>query len=407
MQKIIHIIAILIMLASITNDIIAQQDLTPQFMTDFPGGNILVEKFSNDTVYLKPDLRDTKGDWFYWYFGVKNAAGRNLTFQFADVRKMAAFGPAFSVDQGITWNWLYQEQGVRDHFSYNFSSDQEVRFCLAIPYLESNLNTFLSKHFQNPALRSDTLCFTQKGRAVEQLFINNPGIDPKYKVLIVARHHACEMMASYELEGIMEAVLSKRKQMKWLRKNVEFMIIPFVDKDGVEDGDQGKNRNGQDHNRDYSGESRYVETAAIRKEIPVWAGNKLKMVFDLHCPYVNATTTSRNETIFIPESGWKNVAAEQRKWMKILEENREGELKFRAENSLMAFGSGWNNYSTVSQGKLLKFSRWATFELKDVPLIATLEFPYAVNDGRMITKDNARAFGHDVTLSIAILCTTV
>jgi len=38
--------------------------------SDFPGGNIIIDKIKNDTVWFRPDLRDTKGEWFYWYFAV-------------------------------------------------------------------------------------------------------------------------------------------------------------------------------------------------------------------------------------------------------------------------------------------------------------------------------------------------
>lgn len=393
---------VLALLVCNTSALLAQQDQL-QFSTDFPGGNILVEKVSHDTVFLKPDLRDTEGDWFYWYFGVRAAAGRTLTFQFADVRKLAAFGPAISKGRGKSWRWLYQEPAVRTSFTYPFpTDDEEVRFSLGIPYLQENLDAFLAKHSRNTSLRADTLCLSAKGRVVEQLFIGDRGSVPKYKVVITARHHACEMMSSYELEGIMEALLSKDKNMKWLRRQVEFMILPFVDKDGVEEGDQGKNRNGQDHNRDYSGESRYVETASIRKALPVWAEDKLRMVFDLHCPYVNATTVPRNETVFIVESGIQEIAREQRKWMAILEKNRKGELTFDVDNSLMPYGIEWNSDSGSSQGQRYTFTRWVRSHIKNVAMSTTVEFPYAINDGQMITPDNARAFGKDIAHSIAI-----
>ena len=35
---------------------------------DFPGGNIVLDRIEGDTVLLHQDLRDTEGDWFYWYF---------------------------------------------------------------------------------------------------------------------------------------------------------------------------------------------------------------------------------------------------------------------------------------------------------------------------------------------------
>ena len=40
-----------------------------------PAGNVVVEEIAGDTVRVRPDLRDTEGDWFYWAFRVAGAAG--------------------------------------------------------------------------------------------------------------------------------------------------------------------------------------------------------------------------------------------------------------------------------------------------------------------------------------------
>ena len=40
---------------------------------DFPGGNIIVDGIEGDTAFLRPNLRDTQGDWFCWAFRVRGA----------------------------------------------------------------------------------------------------------------------------------------------------------------------------------------------------------------------------------------------------------------------------------------------------------------------------------------------
>src|SRR5690606_15909380 len=57
--------------------------------------------------------------------------------------------------------------------------------------------------------------------------------------------------------------------------------IPFVDKDGVEAGDQGKNRAPHDHNRDYGEDSIYRSIQAIKL---LGAEKKINALLDLHCP---------------------------------------------------------------------------------------------------------------------------
>ena len=53
-------------------------------------------------------------------------------------------------------------------------------------------------------------------------------------------------MATRALEGIIEIILSDTEDGRWFRSHGDFFIVPFVDKDGVEDGDQGKNRRPHD-----------------------------------------------------------------------------------------------------------------------------------------------------------------
>lgn len=53
-----------------------------QLDCNFPGGNIFVDKIEGDTVWLEQDIRDTEGFWFYWYFRIRGASRRALTFKF-------------------------------------------------------------------------------------------------------------------------------------------------------------------------------------------------------------------------------------------------------------------------------------------------------------------------------------
>jgi murein tripeptide amidase MpaA len=53
-----------------------------------------------------------------------------------------------------------------------------------------------------------------------------------------------------------------------LCEHADFFIVPPVDKDGVEDGDQGKNRKPYDHNRDYL-QRIHREIQAITAQVPI------------------------------------------------------------------------------------------------------------------------------------------
>ncbi len=370
------------------------QEAQPQVTVDcnFPGGNIVVDAVEEDTVSVHQDLRDTQGDWFYWYFRVRGAAGRTLTFQFTKGNVLGVRGPAVSADLARTWRWLGKSAVTDTSFRYTFPEDaEEVRFCFTMPYVESNLREYLSRHAGNPHLRTDVLCRTRKGRDVELLRLGRLDGECQHRVLITCRHHACETMASYALEGIVEAVLAETDEAGWLRENVEFLILPFMDKDGVEDGDQGKNRKPHDHNRDYAGESIYPSVRALKQLVPKWSGGRLRVALDLHCPWIRGQHNEDTYFVGTPDpQNWERV----KRLSEILENVRTGPLPFESKNDL-PFGKAWN----TDTGPPRSFCQWAS-QLPGIAAASSLEIPYANASGEPVTAETARAFGHDLALAL-------
>ncbi|MGQ9763191.1 MAG: M14 family zinc carboxypeptidase [Thermogutta sp.] len=357
----------------------------------FPGGNILVERSTGDTVYLSQDLRDTEGWWFYWYFRLCGGQGRNVTFQFTNKDVFTCRGPAVKIGGGA-WSWLGRQsvQGT----SFTFSVPQganEVRFCLAMPYLEEDLQRFLNAHANNPHLKVVEHCVTQKGRRTERLHLGCLGERPRHRVLIACRHHACEMMASWVLEGLAEAVLTG-PHAPWLCQNVEFAIIPFMDKDGVEDGDQGKNRRPHDHNRDYQGEPIYPSVRANKEFAPKWSEGRLHVALDLHCPYIRGR---RDEEIFLVGSPFKEIQQEIDRFGEILRATSAETLPYEPRNNI-PFGVEWNNTPPESART---FSRWAS-SLEGIKFATTLEFPYACAGGKVVNVSTSRAFGRSLAAAL-------
>ncbi|MCP4646071.1 MAG: peptidase M14 [bacterium] len=370
----------------------------PVIDCDYPGGNVVSERMEGDTVYLHQDLRDTEGWWFYWNFRVRGAAGRTLTFHFTNRNVMGTRGPAVSVDDGHTWTWLGMdaveavEKGVT--FTYAFAADADaVRFAFAIPYLEEDWRGFAAGLSGNPNVAVETLAATGKGRAVERVRVGKLDGDPEYRVLLTCRHHACESMASYTLEGMLTTILADTDDGAWFRDHVEVLAVPFMDKDGVEDGDQGKNRKPHDHNRDYAGDSIYASTAALRAFVPGWSDGKLRVGLDLHCPYIRG---GRNETVYLVGSRNEAIWAEQMRFGAILEDVVSDSLPYAAADNL-PFGKEWNTSENYAAGK--SSSAWMG-EQEGVRLASTIEIAYANAGGATVTPDRARAFGVDLATAL-------
>ena len=200
---------------------------------DFPGGNIIAERIAGDDVFVRQDLRDTDRDWFYWYFRVRGAAGRTVRFHFTGSNVIGTRGPGMSEDGGVTWRWLGNDAVDGQSFVYAFANDaDDVRFSFGMPYVQADLDRFLASYVDSDYLVAETLCETRKGRDVEMLYVGRLDGGADLRVLIAARHHCCEMMQSYVLEGMMAAILGEDDLGRWFQGRVECLVIPFVDKDG-------------------------------------------------------------------------------------------------------------------------------------------------------------------------------
>ncbi len=363
--------------------------------SDFPGGNIRVQGIEGDAVRLAPDLRDTEGTWFYWYFRARGADTGSARFIF-DGDFVGVRGPGVSLDGGRTWRWLGAASGDERSFVYAFPSERaEVRFSFGMPYTAADLERFLRTRVGGPRLRTETLCRSRKGRPVMSLRVGQLEAEPRHRVLAACRHHACEMMASYALEGLIDRMLTEDEVGRSLCQQVELLIVPFVDTDGVEEGDQGKMRRPHDHNRDYAAPCLYPEVEALRETARTWSGGRMRMALDLHCPGHRGHYHERIHFVGVPD---ETVSERVERFSDALEGVAAGPLPYRRANNL-AFGEDWNTEADPPGAEPSAFSDWMG-ALPGVWFGATLEIPYANAQGAEVNADTARAFGRDLAVAI-------
>jgi hypothetical protein len=354
--------------------------------SDFPGGNIIVRSIEGDHVKLEQDVRDTTKWWFYWYFRVRNPGGRTVRFSFMNKDVFTSDGPCFSED-GKNWQWLGREIVVDDGFSFTFPEGvNEAFFSLGVPYVESNLREFLSS--RSP-IEQSVLCRTEHGRDAEMLRLRSKR--PERTVVLSARTHACEAMASFALEGVLDFWLTDETDAgKFLRQTTDLLVFPFVDKDGVEQGDQGKLRSPHDHNRDYLPEPIYATTRAIMRVLrevtpPVRFG------LDLHCPSIRGGI---NEVAYIvgpPEPFDAPALA----FAKLVERTKTGALPFSAAD-FYPYGTGWN--ANLGDALLSRF----VSRLPGCEVGFSVEVPYSRAGGVKMIPTLARGLGADLARAVAL-----
>ena len=375
-----------------------------------PGGNVVVKRVADDGVTVSPDFRDTEGGWFYWAFRVTGAAGRKVAFRFEGYEAtVGSRGPAVSFDRGATWEWgdILQpgpvEEETKDHrdwngFEWTFGpEDDEVWFAQTMPYGEREWNAFVDGHRADygTVFVTNVLCRSRKGRAVESARFGRMDGAAPYRIYLTSRHHCQEASATYVLEGALSAFFAQDELGGWLRANVNLMCVPFVDKDGVVDGDQGKNRRPHDHCRDYNlGEQVvYPEVRANMEFLRRWNPT---IVMDLHSPWVRSSwfkENSSNEYIYqvgIPDP---RAAGEQVRFAKCLERVQRAGLGYRLSDDI-PFGRGWNTSANYGKGDTLVL--WAVRELPPSGLRTSYEIPFANARFKTLEPQDLRAFGRDV-----------
>jgi len=365
-----------------------------------PAGCLKSAVAEGDRIHLTRDYRDTKGAWFYWAFRVTGAAGRTLTFDFPDVEwAVGARGAAVSTDRGRTWRWSSEtEQKTKNAFDWTFApTADEVWFSQTLPYLPKDWAAFVAAHADERGKVFETceLCKSKKGRSVPYARFGRLDGQPKHRLFVSARHHAQETTASFVVEGMAARFFVDDELGRWLRENVELRVVPFVDYDGVVDGDQGKNRQPHDHCRDYNEDRPQVhpEVAAIMKMLRAWRPTGVQ---DTHCPWLRSNGTPTDTNGFAYQVGNAENGAQVAAFGAILERVQASGFGYRAADDV-PYGKYWNTGTNFTLGKTL--NAWAQTDLKTCDFVTTFEIPFADQHGKTLHAVDFRGFGYDLMLA--------
>ena len=74
--------------------------------TNFPSGNGLIERIEDGHIYLRPDLRDTEGPWFWWHIRVTGCADQPITVHPLEEHCLTARGACWSPNGLDDWQWV-------------------------------------------------------------------------------------------------------------------------------------------------------------------------------------------------------------------------------------------------------------------------------------------------------------
>lgn len=334
--------------------------------TDFVGGCVEVKAHGETYALLGIDNRDSMIQWFYWAFCVEGAGGQTVEFHF-DKDFVGYYGAAVSHDLE---NWEFTNTKCGTGFTYTFApNENKVYFAHHMLYHPNRFLRFANKL----GLEVKELCKSRKLRSVPLVEF---GDENGKQIVLTSRHHGCESTGDYVLEGVVESLFNAKL------KGYRVICIPFMDYDGVVDGDQSKGRFPMgDYNRDYDKEKEplYNETAKVRElfdeKTPIAA-------FDFHSPW---HCGGRNDFIFLVHP---HPDAEERinAFGKILEKNiDEKSMKYEQKNDIPP-DFEWNKSSAKT------CSRYVVTR-KDCLLSFTTETTYFGESDNIFNGEKAVNFG--------------
>jgi hypothetical protein len=229
--------------------------------------------------------------WFH--VSAEGAGGELVRFEWMNAdgclglggrRELAGVRPVVRVDRG---DWARADSvTVRARpgggHSLSFATPgpcgrADAAFCY--PYGPADLEQTLSQ--LGGAWAVDKIGLTGSGRPIPRLRTRGDGRKPG--VYLVARQHAGETPGSWVLDGILRVVAGAR-QRDILRK-VAWRAVPFVDLDGVVEGDYGKDAMPYDFNRAWLAAPMRPEVLCVQADVRSPARRAaMRLLLDLHAP---------------------------------------------------------------------------------------------------------------------------
>jgi dienelactone hydrolase len=263
---------------------------------------------------------------------------------------------------------------------------QWVVYADELTYMEDNWNAFIKKHTDDESVNQETLCKTEKGRDVEMLHIGKG----RFRIFVSARHDAGDAIGNFVIEGMLDEILSEKNR-HWFLHKTNIVVIPFVDKDGVED---------KAHGTDYSaryGDEGISTTEATQEFLKTnWEMYWPSMIVDLHAndvrnPAQGVSFVGKPYEAVDVDTDWH--WQQTGRFSRNLAGTIKGELKHDPADNV-AWNEGWNKAQKTDEVNLIEWTACLTslrFATRlEVPTTATAE------TARELGRSLAKALKKDI-----------
>lgn len=165
------------------------------------------------------------------------------------------------------------DDGRRELAFEHTRPSERVAAAFCYPYCSDHFQLTLDEaHLPAP----DIIGVTGEGRPLPRVRLGGSG---EAGVYLMARQHAGETPGSWVLDGLIRALAKDGLG------GIDWWVVPFVDLDGVENGDYGKDAHPWDFNRAWEQMPMRPEVLSIQADLRRFAARHPKrLVIDLHAP---------------------------------------------------------------------------------------------------------------------------
>ncbi|MFN4112236.1 MAG: M14 family zinc carboxypeptidase, partial [Ignavibacteria bacterium] len=172
----------------------------------------------------------------------------SVTIQNSDATR-----PMYSYDNKNWIRFTELESPRRNVFSKVFTEDS-VYVAYYVPYTVNQLYEKINQLNNNPFVKIDTIGFSEQNRPLIILTLTDFTVSDSQKIFIWThgRTHPSETPSSYHLDGMINYFISENDVAAFLRTKIKWIVLPFINPDGVFLGKSRVNANNIDLERSWN-----------------------------------------------------------------------------------------------------------------------------------------------------------
>ncbi len=353
-----------------------------RFDANFESGNLNTVSTTDSITYTVTTKQDIGGRWFYFRIsGVKNRFIK-VKVTNSDVKRAM-----YSYDNKNFKRFTIAESPQTNVFQKTYEQDT-VYVAYYTPYTITKLNEKINLWTQNPECTLNVIGLTNNGLPIKELIITDPFIPTAEKqiVWIHARTHPGETPSSHHFEGLVNRLLENDDYASYLRKKIEFHLVPTTNPDGVFYGRSRTNFNGVDLESNWNkpDDQTSKEVLLLKSRMrEVCSSKVINVALNLHsiaspfCTFYVHTASSTSNYFYRRQY--------QLAYLNTSNNDYFPQTDISESNLSLVYPEGW---------------LWANYG--ETPVALTYETPYDYySTGEEVTNDNLYELGYKTLYAVA------